>query len=213
MNIDAIDNLPRRLAERLRRPLPGRLAQARFSPELSYGRQFGPRAHDVRPAAVIVLLYQHENAWHIPLTLRPAGMTDHGGQVSLPGGLVEADETSREAALRELHEELGVPPDGIEVLNPLSPIYVFVSNHWVTPWVATISKRPSIRPNRAEVAEVLEVPLAMLLDSANRSRHQIRRHGLTFSAPHISWRTHRIWGATGMMLGEFIAVIDELDDT
>ena len=213
MNINAIDNLPRRLAERLRCPLPGRPAQAWFSPELSYGRQFGPPSHDARPAAVIILLYPHQNEWHIPLTLRPADMTDHAGQVSLPGGSMEAEETSREAALRELHEELGVPPDGIEVLNPLSPIYVFVSNHWVTPWVAATSKRPSIRPNRAEVAEVLEVPLSTLLDSANLARHQIHRHGLTFSAPHISWRTHRIWGATGMMLGEFIAVVDGLDDT
>ena len=75
--------LPELLAARLTALLPGRLVQSRFQPELSYGRHFGPSPTHARPAAVLILLYPHENRWHLPLTLRPAHLPDHGGQVSL----------------------------------------------------------------------------------------------------------------------------------
>ena len=97
-----------RLRDRLAEPLPGRCAQARFEPELAYGRHSGPAPSSARQAAVVVLLYEHAGEWTTPLTVRPAHLTNHAGQVSLPGGLVEPGETTAAAALRELEEELGV---------------------------------------------------------------------------------------------------------
>lgn len=202
--------LPDRLAERLNRALPGRRGQSRFEPELAFGRHYAPPAPDARPAAVLILLYPKEDHWHIPFTVRPDSMVDHAGQVSFPGGLIEPDESSDVAALRELEEELGIAPDRIRLLGPLSPLYLFVTNFAIAPWVAALDARPEMRPNPHEVHEVLEVPLRHLNDPANLGHHQRKHLSMQFSAPHVAWQSHRIWGATGMVLGELLSVIDEL---
>src|SRR5690606_9786945 len=115
--------LPEQLARRLQQgQLPGRKAQARFEPLLSYGRHFGPPRYDARPAAVIALLFPAEGDWHLPLVLRPARLAAHGGQIGLPGGVVEPGESAQQAALRELEEELGVPPGAVHTIGELSPL-------------------------------------------------------------------------------------------
>lgn len=208
---DLHDNeLGARLAQRLTEPLPGSMAQRRFSPQLCFGRHDGPAAHDARQAAVIALLYPHEGRWHVSMTLRPETMADHAGQVCFPGGSVEAGETSRQAALRELCEELNVGSDGIEILGPLSNLYVFVTNYLVTPWLAVAQQRPDFQCDRREVAELVELPLDALLDEGNYGHHTFRRRGIGFQAPHIAFGRHRIWGATSMMLGELIALLNDV---
>lgn len=202
MNAD----LPRQLAERLKLPLPGRAAHARFAPELSYGRQAGPAPESARRAAVMVVLYPHAGAWHLPLTVRPAHMAEHAGQISLPGGLIERGESSGDAAARELDEELGVGGP-VDLLGKLSEFYVFVSNYCVTPWVGLLPERPRWQPSSLEVAEVLEVPLAHLMDPASCGRIDIERRGCTFGAPCFVWNEHKIWGATSMMLSELVEVV------
>ncbi|MBL9084019.1 MAG: hypothetical protein JNK76_19535, partial [Planctomycetales bacterium] len=87
------DELIAKLARRLSQPLPGRKAQALLEPDAAYGRHFGPPSFDVRPAAVLVLLYQRAGAWHVALTVRHADLATHAGQISLPGGLIEPGET------------------------------------------------------------------------------------------------------------------------
>jgi 8-oxo-dGTP pyrophosphatase MutT (NUDIX family) len=203
------NNLAELLESRLARELPGKKAQGRFAPELCYGRHHGPAAPDARAAAVLVLLYPHEGQWQLPLTLRPAHMIDHAGQICFPGGVTESGETPEHAALRELEEELGVPADGIRLAGRLSPIYVFASNFQVTPCVAVASHRPVFQPNTHEVADVIELPVSALLDEGNYGEHSIQRRGLSFRAPHIQHGSHIIWGATSMMLGELIAIFRE----
>jgi len=204
------DGLPAWIAERLTRPLSPEAARARFAPALSYGRHFGPPAADAREAAVMVLLYPRDGAWHVPFTIRPETMAAHAGQISFPGGVVEAGETTRDAALRELGEELGVDPRTVVVLGSLSPVYVFASNFLVTPWVAVAREPLTFQPSTREVAEVIEVSLAHLLDPANFSSHTIRRGAMEFTAPHFAWREHRIWGATCIILGELIVMLGEI---
>jgi 8-oxo-dGTP pyrophosphatase MutT (NUDIX family) len=203
------DDLARQLAARLRRPLPGRAAQARFEPELSYGRHFGPPPADARQAVVLVCLYPHGGQWYLPLTIRPATMVVHAGQISLPGGRVEPGETGQQAALREFEEELGVPSSAVELIGRLTPLYLFASNFQVTPWVGLAHDRPQFQPDRREVAELLEVPLAHLIAPANHGSHARRHHGVALAAPHIAWGRHRIWGATSMILGELAALLNE----
>jgi 8-oxo-dGTP pyrophosphatase MutT (NUDIX family) len=201
--------LPLALAQRLQSPLPGRSAQARFEPELAYGRHFGPAAFDARPAAVLMLLYRDRDEWRLPLALRPETLATHAGQIGLPGGRVELGETSHDAALRELQEELGVPADQVRLIGPLTPLYLFVTNFHIIPWLAWMDARPDFSPSSDEVAAVLELPIAALRDRTLYSRHRRQVRGLAFSAPCVCWQGHEIWGATAMMLGELTALLDD----
>jgi len=211
-----------RLRSRLEAPLPGCRAQEVFEPELAYGRHFGPPPHDVRRAAVVALVYPHDDAWHLALTKRRDDLPAHPGQVSLPGGYVEPEETTKQAALRELEEELGVDVEQhgeIAVLGNLSPLYIFGTNFFVIPWVAGATRRPDFRPNPAEVGLLYETPIDYLIDPANRGVHPRVLRGIRSWVPHFDWHvapsetgpngeaaSDKIWGATAMILNEFLTV-------
>jgi len=205
------DRLPELLAERLKDPLPGPRLGGRFEAGIPWRPHYNEAPPGARPAAVLVLLYPRDDRWHLPLTLRPAHLPDHGGQVSLPGGAIEPGETSREAALREFHEELGAAGHPIELLGRLSPLYVEASNFRVRPWVGVTRTRPDLEPNPAEVAELLEIPLQHLLDPANFGSHPRHHEGQAYTAPHFQYHSHRIWGATCAILCELVAVVEELE--
>ena len=204
----SLSHLAEHLAVRLKRGLPGAAAQRDMEPELAFGRHSHSPPADARQAAVVIALFQRDGAWHVPLVLRPQTMKDHAGQIGLPGGAVEPGEESRAAALRELREELGIQPETVRVLGPLSPIWVFASNFAVTPWLAAATNCTP-QPQAAEVAELLEVPLLHLLDPASRSTCRQRRGPLEFSAPCFLWGPHMIWGATAIIVAELVAVVRE----
>lgn len=191
-----------RLRTRLAEPLPGRAAHRLMAPDLSYGRHSDPPAWNARPAAVIALVYRRGGEWRLPLTVRPAHLHDHAGQICLPGGASHAGETPEEAALRELHEELGVDSADVELLGRLSAINLYVSNFAVIPSVAVARSEPRFIPSSAEVAELIEFPLSALLDPALRGHDLIPGRLLPLGAPYIEFQGHRIWGATAMILSE-----------
>lgn len=203
-------DLPKQLTTRLEQPLPGWSAQARYQPELSFGRHRGPTPAGARPAAVLVLLYPRDGQWHVPLMLRPADMPDHPGQVSFPGGMVEAGETSRQAALREFSEELGAATDDVRIVGRLSPLYLFASNFQIDPWVATTTALPHWRPSQREVERLLEIPLGHLLDPRNTGHVERWHRRLAYRAPCFHWQQEQIWGATSMILAELLAGVEPL---
>jgi 8-oxo-dGTP pyrophosphatase MutT (NUDIX family) len=178
-----------------------------LAPQLSYGRHRGPAGPGVRSAAVIALLYPARGQWLMPLILRPASMTDHAGQISLPGGRIDDGESAPDCALRELQEELGVPTGQVRVLGPLAPTFVFASNFTVTPFVGTCRARPNFSPNPSEVERLFELPLEHLVEASCLGDCLIQRGRLQFRAPTIVAEEFDIWGATGVILGELIPLL------
>ncbi len=177
-----------------------------LAPQLSYGRHAGPARSDARLAAVAIVFYQQRSAWHVPLTVRPASLRTHAGQVSFPGGVLEAGENSRDAAHRELVEELFADRQPTEVnvdwLEALAPLHVFVSNRLVTPWVGVLRDRPDWRPQPAEVEQVLPLSLELLLGDDQPDEMTVRRGSLAFSAPRLMVDGIEVWGSTAVLLGE-----------
>jgi 8-oxo-dGTP pyrophosphatase MutT (NUDIX family) len=201
--------LPAQLAVALRQNPTDRARRRLLAPELSYGRQSGPSSASARSAAVMILLYPKDGQWHIPLTLRPRQLAAHGGQISFPGGLVEPGETSEQASLRELDEELG-KTQGVQVLAALAELDVFVTNYRVRPWLGVVAERPPWQPNPVEVEELLEVPLRELLERDMPDAFLVQRGPLAFTAPCFEWRGHKIWGATAMILSDLLGHVREL---
>lgn len=159
-----------------------------------------------RIGAVLLLLYCHQDELSIVLTRRRDDLQSHPGQISFPGGRHEAPETLVMTALRETHEEIGVEPDVLTVLGELTPIYILPSDFEVHPFVAWYKngERPFFHPDPREVAEIVEAPLRLLLDPAIRAEEVWNIRGLEVAVPYFAVGSHKVWGATAMMLSEFL---------
>jgi 8-oxo-dGTP pyrophosphatase MutT (NUDIX family) len=177
-----------------------------WAPEMrSDARLFDPGV-EPRPASVLVPLVVRDNGVHVLLTQRTAHLTDHGGQISFPGGRVEEGDADAVAtALRESEEEIGLPSRVVDVLGRL-PEYRTVTGYRVTPVVALIEQPFTLRLDTFEVSEAFEVPLAFLMDPANHERRLYRYADIArtfYAMPYHAGRRYFIWGATAAMLRNF----------
>lgn len=166
-----------------------------------------------RVGGVLLLLYCHQQTMHLVLTRRRDDMRSHAGQISFPGGRQEAQETAVEAALRETEEEIGVPTGAVSILGTLSSIYIPPSDYEVHPFVGWVNsgKRPFFRPEPNEVAEILEVPLPLLFDPNTREVGPVPVRGAAYTVPYYNVNGHKVWGATAIMLSEFLARLRSVD--
>jgi 8-oxo-dGTP pyrophosphatase MutT (NUDIX family) len=193
------------LRERLASTLPGLEAQRRFAP-YHVGEDWQAPSN-TRAAAALLLLYPHQGRVAVPLTVRASHLARHAGQISLPGGATDPGETLVGAALREASEEIGVEPGVVRVLGELTPVHVVVSGFILHPVVGVADHRPDFRAAPGEVDEVLEVSLDDIRD-ASRIRQGTRiREGIAIEYPYFDLHGHQVWGATAMVLGEFICVL------
>lgn len=191
-------------------------ADPRFSPRDAaghrplerYDRSAFPPA---RPAATLLLVYPGASGeLTIPLTVRHADLRAHAGEISLPGGAVDAADASHEAAaLREAWEEVGVDPDCVRLAGVLDEVWIPVTNFELRPFVGTAARRPSLTPHSNEVAEIVELPLHHLLTDELVSEELIEGPGWLLRAGVYRWQGHRIWGATARTLAMFAAVLRE----
>ncbi|MBC8264323.1 MAG: CoA pyrophosphatase [Anaerolineales bacterium] len=192
----------------MRGPLPGFEAQLTMAPQ---PRPFSPPSGvEPRQAGVLLLLYPIRDVLHLALTVRTSDLNHHSGQVSLPGGgWEEGDASLQQTALREAHEEIGIAAAGLELLGSLTPLYVPPSNNIVHPFVAYAPQRPAFHPDPKEVAELLDVPLRLLLDPATRREEDWIWRGAPLHVPFYAVGEHKVWGATAIVLAEFFAILTQ----
>lgn len=192
---------PERLRERFTDPQP-------WAPPIpGDGRLLGGRKS--APAAVLVALVQRPAGLQVLLTRRTAHLRDHAGQISFPGGRVEAhDLDSTATALREAEEEVGLGASQVRVIGQL-PAYATVTHFVVTPVVGLVEPPFVLALDPFEVAEAFEVPLAFLMTPAHHRRHRFEFDGVQREFLSMPWqgrgadgveREYFIWGATASML-------------
>lgn len=147
------------------------------------------------PAAVLVPIVDHAAGLTALFTQRATHLRTHAGQISFPGGRIEADEGPLAAALRETEEEIGLPRERVSVLGYLQPHMIF-TGYCVAPVVGLVRPGFELQLDANEVAGVFEVPLLHLLDPVNHQARQRQVGELSFTVHDIAYDQHRIWGAT-----------------
>ncbi|MBC7260624.1 MAG: CoA pyrophosphatase [Chloroflexi bacterium] len=189
-------------------PLPGRAAQQTMAVRPRPGDRPDLPNPCPREGAVLVLLYEQGGNLVLPLTQRTETVELHKGQISLPGGAREPqDKTLIDTALRETTEELGVPREAIEPLGALTPLYIPVSSFCVYPFVGYAKGAFTMQSDPKEVLQVIEVPLHLLLDASTRQVETHFRDNQRFEVPVYRIASYKVWGATAMILAEFLALL------
>jgi 8-oxo-dGTP pyrophosphatase MutT (NUDIX family) len=220
-----------RLEAGLRAGLPGPAAQDRLAPVPRRAWPKGANPARIRNAAGLLLVFpkmgnakaaktakqddslrslralrsNSEDA-HIILTVR-SNSVRHGGQVSLPGGVVDPGETFEQAALREAHEEVALATDDVRIIGALTPLDIPVSGFRLHPVLAVHPTRPRLTPSDGEVARILEVAVDELLDPRHFATTRRERDGVAVTVPAFRLHDVEIWGATAMVLAEFLALL------
>ena len=166
-----------------------------------------PPEHTPVPAAVLVPIVNQPGGLTLLFTERTAHLHDHAGQISFPGGRVDAGDEDRIAtALREAQEETGLNPSRVEIIGRL-PDYDIPTGFRVTPVVGWVEPPFQLYPDPFEVADVFEVPLEFFLDPANHQRHSDVRNGRTRHYYSMPYGQRNIWGATAGMLHSLYQIL------
>jgi len=166
-------------------------------------------------SAVLIALFEESGESHLVLTRRSLGLRFHKGEIALPGGRSDGDETPVATALREASEEVGLSPHLVTPLAWLNPIAAFGSGSTIWPVVGTLSSRPTLTANDAEVDRVFTVALKDLVAAGSfleeRWRREIPRYGQTPGAfyPIYFYRVpgELIWGATARILTDLLCTV------
>jgi 8-oxo-dGTP pyrophosphatase MutT (NUDIX family) len=203
------------IAEALRRadrpiPLDERLLPRNAQGETTRRRYDRATFPPARPASTLLAIYPDDaGRLVIPLTVRHAEMRSHAGEVSLPGGAVDAADADPEAAaLREAWEEIGLEPELVRIVGVLDDVWIPVSNFELRPFVGTVGRRPTLVPHDAEVAAIVELPLDALFDDEVLGTEEFSGRGFTVRAGAYRYGGVRVWGATALTLGMLAHVLD-----
>ena len=165
---------------------------------------------DLMPAAVLLLIYDKEGAYHVLLNKRSELVEHHKGEISLPGGGRDpVDRDFLDTALRETEEEMGVSRDDVTILGELDDI-VTRSNFGVRVYVGTIPYPYPFKPRQEEVAEVLEVPISVLQDPANLRQDARWVDNQLITSNAYACGEHLVFGATAAILEQFLDLLGQI---
>jgi 8-oxo-dGTP pyrophosphatase MutT (NUDIX family) len=162
-------------------------------------------APDSREAAVLLALFEEDGEARLVLTKRPDTMPSHQGEIAFPGGKRDPEDPSLEAAaLREAREEVGLPPDAVEVVAELDSLGTVASQFTIAPFVGLLAAPPVLVPDPVEVVSAFAVPLSELLDPD--AYHEERWHlfGDWRSMAFFDLPGETVWGATARILTRFL---------
>ena len=202
-------NFIEKLKERLQDPLPGQEAQDRMRASIRKPENFDLGWKEpARPGAVLILLYPTKEGVFFPLMKRSDYGGVHSGQISLPGGKREAgDKDLLDTAARETHEEIGVAREDIQIIGTISELYVYASNFDILPVIAYSEKEPLFDPDTREVVEVVKGDQAQLTSQQVPITREIQIRNISIQAPYFEIEGHVVWGATAMILSEFLEIV------
>ena len=200
------DKLIFHLEKKIDTDLPGNDSHQKMQVDYREKIKFPFIINKAKPAAVLLLLYPNNDQIFFYLTKRSTSLKYHKGQISLPGGSKEKDETLLETALRETEEEIGINRNKISILGAITPLFIPVTGFMMTPFIGFISKKPLIKLNSIEVDEIFSVNMMDLINNDRLTTHrQIK--GKHLNVPYFRLNKHQVWGATSMVLSEFKDII------
>ena len=195
------------MSQLLEGPLPGLEAQKELSPKSTNQEKYYQAPEDARKAAVMALLVPGQQEWELVFMKRTSHPLDqHAGQISFSGGgLDKSDNSLLNCALREVEEEIGIPPVEINVIGSLTQLYVFASNNLVFPFVGYMNHSPSYILDKKEVEKVIQAPISYFLqkDAMKFTSLNLRGHRID-DVPYFEVSGEMLWGATAMMVNELL---------
>jgi 8-oxo-dGTP pyrophosphatase MutT (NUDIX family) len=198
-----------KLKTELSKELPGTAVQWEMSSLHRLANKFPYLpGEDARVAAVLILLYPVIGSIHTVFMQRPDYDGVHGGQISFPGGKKEpGDEGVIQTALREAHEETGINSSDVTILGSLTPLFIPVSNMLVTPVVGYLPEKPWFKHKPDEVLFLIDAELKRFLDPSIIKSKPYEVRGEMIEIKYFDYEGNTIWGATAMILQEFLTII------
>jgi len=196
---------PNNIKKALSKNLPGAVSHRKMLPPNRVLKVAPEEKNALKKSSVLLLLFIENDELIACLIKRPQHMKYHAGQIALPGGRIEKGETAIETALRETYEEIGIQSSEIEILGSLSEFYVEVSKFQIQPFVGWLHKKPEFKINIDEVEKTILFPIKNFKAPFNEAKLE------TFSGilkvPSIKFDGEIIWGATAMILSEFVDIL------
>jgi 8-oxo-dGTP pyrophosphatase MutT (NUDIX family) len=196
----------------LNKPLPGLEVQLHMSPSSrNQGMLNLNHEEKCKNSSVLILLYPKNKITHIVFIKRANSGGPHSGQIGLPGGKFElVDKDLIDTALRETEEEVGVKHEDVFVLGQLTSLFIPVSNISVLPVVGSINYCPEFVKQISEVDEIIEVPLHEFVKESNKFIKTFTIREFEIIAPCYYAKEHVIWGATAMIMSEFVELVNRI---
>lgn len=201
-------SLKKYLREALEGDLPGFKAHLKLLPPGRHLKVLETEVSFVKQSGVLIILFPYDGQIYTCLTRRPVTMKHHPGQISFPGGKVEAEDFSPEmTALREANEEVGVDSSKVEVLGRLSNLYVEVSKFSIHPYLAWASQKPDFIVNFDEVEEIILFPMSEFVSNEVIAEAEVQTVTGRLTVKYYPYKNNLIWGATAMILSELIEIL------